>query len=64
MLVDAICGVGLRTISYACKMERSHLAMFTGNQWNEEWEWDRERLEEMNIKELEDLYKQATSQHV
>ena len=33
---------------------------FTGNQWNEDWEWNREKLEHLSTEQLKKLYKGET----
>lgn len=51
-LIDAIvggCGIPMGGIN-------EHLTPFTGNQWNEDWSWNRKALEEMDMENLEELY--------
>ena len=56
VLVDAIVGAGLPSITFATKAERAGLATFTGNQHNESWVWNRAALGEADIDALHDLY--------
>ena len=55
-LVDAIIGAGFPSIQYASGMTELGLANFTGNQWNENWSWNRNRLNELPRETLEELY--------
>lgn len=43
-------------MEFADKAEKSKLARFTGNQWNERWEWDRTELGKATDEVLELLY--------
>jgi len=56
LLIDAIIGKGFSTIDYAIKMEKAGLAYFTGNQWNEKWNWNKFKLEDMTEEELKNIY--------
>ena len=56
ILVDAIVGAGIPSITFAIKAEKAGLAVFTGNQYNEQWAWKRGALGEADIDALHDLY--------
>lgn len=56
MLIHAIVGCGFGTWRFAEEMTQRGLARFTGNQWNEDWEWERGGLERLSDQELEELY--------
>lgn len=52
LLIDAICGT--YPPSYSSVIQ--HLVEYTGDQWNESWEWKREELEKLSTEYLEELY--------
>ena len=54
--VDAICGKGFPDCQFAGHMVKDGLAVFSGNQWNEDWKWKREKLEKLSTDELKMLY--------
>ena len=56
MLINAICGKGFSSMDIACHYEKIGLARFSGNQWNESWEWNRIELEKLDIEKLKDIY--------
>jgi hypothetical protein len=57
MLIDAIAGIGFPVpMNVASGIERIGLAKNVGNQWNEEWRWDRAALEKESLTHLEELY--------
>ena len=56
ILIDAIIGKGLLNSYYAEKKEKEGLVDFTGNQWNEDWSWNRRALNKLATKKLETLY--------
>lgn len=56
MLIDAIIGRGFESMSFADRMTKKGLAKFTGNQWNEKWDWIREKLEKKDEAFLTELY--------
>lgn len=56
MLVDAIAGTHM-PMAVADKMTQLGLARFTGNQWNEDWEWDKRALDRLDVPELSTLYR-------
>jgi hypothetical protein len=47
LLVDAIIGRGFQSMEEADHFTKIGLASFTGNQWNEKWEWDRDALRKL-----------------
>ena len=55
-IIDAICGKGFGSMERAIKYEKMGFARFCGNQWNEDWEWDREMLRKLTPEVLEDIY--------
>lgn len=58
LLINSLCGNGVDgNIEYAVKMEKKGLAKFTGNQWNADWTWIKEKLNKLPIEKLEKLYK-------
>lgn len=56
LLIDAIIGKGFVSTQQACVMTEKGLAVFTGNQWNEDWGWKRDALEKLTTEELVKLY--------
>ena len=56
VLIDAIMGKGFPDIHYAIEMEKAGFAKFSGDQWNEDWEWKREKLETLNAAQLQTIY--------
>ena len=56
LLIDAIVGRGFRDISHAVEMQQAGFAKFSGNQWNEDWSWVKEKLEKLNEPQLEIIY--------
>ena len=56
LLVDAIMGRGLPTIELAIKYTNLGLAEFCGNQWNEDWRFEKEELLKCSIEYLEEVY--------
>jgi hypothetical protein len=57
LLIDAIYGRGVcGGYTFALDMEKRRLAKFTGNQWNENWDWDKYELSKLPIEELKSLY--------
>lgn len=52
LLVDAIIGRGFGSMEFANQAVNFGLARFTGNQWNEDWEWDRRTLSQLGEDEL------------
>lgn len=57
LLVDAIVGRGLPTSEHVDRYTRAGLARFSGNQWNEEWQWDRAALEQLAFSRLVEIYR-------
>jgi hypothetical protein len=56
LYIDAICGLPFNSYGMAGEMEEKGYADFTGNQWNEKWDWNRNNLQKLSEKELEGLY--------
>lgn len=56
LLLDAVVGRGLKSYAVAIEMQKKGLAVFTGNQHNPDWKWDKSKLKELPLYELEDLY--------
>ena len=56
LLIDAIIGKSFPSMEYAERMVKDGFATFTGNQWNPDWEWNREKLEALTEAELKDIY--------
>jgi len=59
LLIDAIIGVGFKSYKIAEKMTANGFAEFSGNQWNEEWSYRKDKLLELTFYELELVYKLA-----
>ena len=62
LLRDAICGCLFRSYAFAEWATENGLADFTGNQWNEEWAWNRTALCGKTIEELTSIYERARQQ--
>jgi hypothetical protein len=56
ILIDAIIGKGFSTMQDAMNMANQGLAKFYGDQNNEEWKWNRSKLNELPEEDLENLY--------
>jgi len=56
LFVDAIVGSGFPTMKFAALATEWGLAEFSGNQWNEDWAWDRSALDALPDNELQGLY--------
>ena len=56
MLIDAIVGAGFGSIEAAMLAERRGHASYTGNQYNPEWQWNREALRQFSDQGLQELY--------
>lgn len=56
LYVDALIGRGFPTMTLAVEATKQGLARFTGNQWNEAWEWDRKALESQPEASVKALY--------
>ena len=59
LLVDAIYGSGFASIDQADAMTKVGLAEFCGNQWNEDWQWLKDKLIELDEAELTEIYKMS-----
>jgi hypothetical protein len=55
LMVDAIVGHGVPNIAVAEVAVREGLATFTGNQWNENWAWNRQALSNLTEPTLREL---------
>ncbi|MFA5154346.1 MAG: hypothetical protein WC554_17485 [Clostridia bacterium] len=55
-LINMICGVEKPDIDESIELEKLGLMYFSGNQWNEDWSWDRSNLSKLTEKELEVIY--------
>ena len=56
LLVDAVVGVGFPTLAIAIVAEREGMATFNGNQHNESWRWNRDKLCRVSEEKLQALY--------
>jgi len=57
LLIHAIIGCGVNGgYDFCGTMTKRGLAYFSGNQWNEDWSWKREALQELAVPELETIY--------
>lgn len=61
LLVDAISSCSFSSMQAADGYTKLGLATFTGNQWNEEWEWVKPGLEKLSFEELVDLYNEVSA---
>jgi hypothetical protein len=59
LLIDAICGRGTGSMENSDAMTQMGLAEFCGNQWNEDWRWKRDKLAELEIGELSEIYRRV-----
>jgi hypothetical protein len=59
LLIDGIVGKNFLSYEDAVKYERLGLARFSGNQWNEDWDWLKERLEKLTEEELITIYQRS-----
>lgn len=58
LIIDAIIGKGFYHINgyHPNDFADVGLAVFTGNQWNEDWEWNKEELKQLSTEELNSIY--------
>lgn len=49
-IINLICGTPARF------SKRHTCVKFTGNQWNDDWEWDRNALSKLGVDELAKMY--------
>jgi hypothetical protein len=54
-LINAIIGQGFTSFDLS-GLEKAGLVRYTGNQWNEDWEWNRSELEKLDTETLEKIY--------
>jgi len=55
--IDAICGHGFPSQEVAAAITKIGLARFTGNQWNECWDWDRSGLSALDSASINQIYR-------
>jgi len=55
ILIDAICGCS-PSIEVCDRLANAGFMRFTGNQWNERWDWDRTAINSMSSTQLTELY--------
>lgn len=60
LLVDAIASCSFSSMQEADRYTKLGLAVFTGNQWNDKWEWVKPSLMKLSFEELVDLYKKVS----
>ena len=58
MLLDAIMGVQVGSISHADYFTKKGLMVFSGNQWNEDWKWNRSGLMKLTTGQLQKFYEE------
>lgn len=56
-LVSLVMGKQPETMDKCHRFTGKGLMDFTGNQWNESWEWNKKELVKLSEQELYDLYK-------
>lgn len=56
VMIDAICGAGFPNQQVGMWAQGLSLASFSGNQWNEGWEWNRSALCELELDALFAIY--------
>lgn len=56
VMIDAICGAGFSNAKVAMWAQSARLANFTGNQWNEDWTWNRTMLGMLELDALFAVY--------
>lgn len=57
LFIDAIMGCGAAFSPSKChELTKVGVMEFTGNQWNEAWQWKRSALAEYDLSDLQDLY--------
>lgn len=57
LFIDAIMGRGQPADPMKChELTKVGVMEFTGNQWNEAWQWKRSALAEYDLSDLQDLY--------
>jgi hypothetical protein len=55
-LINLVMGVKPRSMTDCDKYTKIGLMKFSGNQWNEDWDWVKSELEKKSESELYDLY--------
>lgn len=61
MVIHAIMGAGFPSMQMADEYTKLKLAKFTGNQWNENWDWDSDALSKLTNLELATIYSRVTA---
>lgn len=61
LLVNAIIGKGFNSIEATVHYTNLGFAEFTGNSWNEDWEWDRKELNMLSVEQLKGIYNNLES---
>ena len=61
LLVDAIASCSFGSMQAADSYTKLGLAIFTGNQWNDRWEWVKPGLMNLSFEELVDLYNEVST---
>ena len=56
LLIDALYGIGCGPNKVANYFEEKGLASFSGNQYNEEWEWSKVELKKLSMEDLLEIY--------
>lgn len=57
LFIDAIMGSGVAlSATKSDALVKAGVMEFTGNQWNENWQWKRSALKEYDLSDLQDLY--------
>lgn len=55
-LIAMLKGAKNMSITTAMELEKKGLMKFTGNQWNENWDWVDSELQKMSDEQLYNLY--------
>lgn len=56
MLVDLIISYGFKSLQHAREMTKAGLANFYGDEWGEEWNWNRAELLKLDLEQLKAVY--------
>ena len=63
LVIDAILGAGFAgSFTLATQAEKAGLALFTGNLHDEPWRWQRDKLEALELEELQGIYEGVRSE--
>jgi hypothetical protein len=55
LLIDAICGKSI-IIDFMGDLNKSDLMRWTGDQYNADWSWERNKLEKLSTRDLNLIY--------